>query len=127
TLALLANPEDIPAFRFWLGYGSPSWNAGQYLKLRKYCEEHGEAPREVLRKVQSGEINFRGINALISRFQELNSQLAELNNKEIEDIIDALFPADTEWSKILRESSLLKLQEFEGDDDEDENSFGAPQ
>jgi len=33
-LRLFANAEDRVALRFWLGYGSPSWNRGEYARVR---------------------------------------------------------------------------------------------
>ena len=45
-LTLVADSEDRVSLRFLLGFGSSTWLAGQYAKLRAYCEETGLSPRE---------------------------------------------------------------------------------
>src|SRR4051795_13091134 len=37
-LTLGASPKDRVALRYWLGDGSPSWNARGYAVLRSHCE-----------------------------------------------------------------------------------------
>ena len=44
-LTLAADPEDRVSLRFLLGYGSSTWLAGQYAKLRLYCNQTGFSPK----------------------------------------------------------------------------------
>ena len=56
-LTLLAKPEDRVALRYWLGFGSPSWRAGEYARLRAHCESSGVSQSEALLVLVAGSLS----------------------------------------------------------------------
>lgn len=109
-LRLLANAEDRVALRFWLGLGSPSWNQGEYARLKAACVGSGQSPHETLLAVQSGALRLPGTTKLLQRFQELQNELALLPSLRGIDLVNALFPDGQDWAAPLREAALLRIQ-----------------
>ena len=70
-LTLHCDRDDRVALRYWLGLGSPSWNAGAYKKLRNYCEEENRSPWETLQGLKDGSIKISGTKNLVDRFDTL--------------------------------------------------------
>ncbi|GJL77587.1 MAG: putative DNA helicase II [Nitrospinaceae bacterium] len=121
-LNLFIHKNDRVALRYWLGCGSPSWNGGQYKKLRSFCEESGRSPLEVLERVLNRELEIKGISKLLERFEILKSRLPKLESKSLRETVDLLFPENFKWAKILREASILKLKELEDDEEKEDLS-----
>jgi hypothetical protein len=107
-LTLLGEPEDRVALRFLLGFGfgSTSWLAGQYAKLRAYCEETGVSPKEALDKQVAGVIAIPGIGKLHARYQMIVSRLGELWDRVGEELVNVLFLEDSDDTKLLRDSVM---------------------
>lgn len=116
-LALHVQNEDRVALRYWVGYGSQSWHAVQYSKLRAHCEREGESPWSALERVVDGNLTLRGIDRLVDRFGLLLEQLVALQSLQGQDLIDHLLPAGQEWAANLREAAMLKLTEGTGAED----------
>ena len=57
-LSLLVDPEDRVTLRFWLGYGSATWLAGEYAKLRAHCERSGGSPNEAMKQLHLGTLSI---------------------------------------------------------------------
>ncbi|WP_131783792.1 UvrD-helicase domain-containing protein [Legionella gresilensis] len=110
---LLIDQRDRVALRYWLGCKSPSWNAGEYKKLRDYCETLGDHPIDTLRKIYKKKLTLSGISKIFERFKILEEKLTSMGTLSPVKIIDFLFPENQEWAKIIREACLWKLQELE--------------
>jgi superfamily I DNA/RNA helicase len=106
-LSLAANPEDRVALRYWLGLGSPTWNSGEYGRLRAHCEETGEAPITALERIQRGELIIPGTRRLLRRFEELQAELVALEPLSGDALLDYLFPEDQDDVRLLREAARL--------------------
>jgi DNA helicase-2/ATP-dependent DNA helicase PcrA len=107
-LSLLADRSDRVSFRFWLGYGSPSWREGEYRTVRQHCEQAGLSPWNALEEIDYGNLQLNRVNNVLVRFRELKIQLAQLHPLLGPRLIDALFPDNQPWAKPLREGALLK-------------------
>ncbi len=105
-LTLLANPNDRVALRWWLGNGSTNFLSGQYVKLRKYCEETGKEPRAVLEEVIEKKCSLSGISHLIERYKELRTFLNLYSDKPVEELVDSLMPEENDELAILREVAI---------------------
>jgi superfamily I DNA/RNA helicase len=112
-LQLLSNPQDRVSMRYWLGIGSPSWRRGQYADLRQYCEQNQRSPADVLAEVAAGQIQLAGINQLTARFQELQAELARLNQLSVADLFADLFPSGSPWADPIRDLVTGKVDEVE--------------
>ena len=117
-LSLLAQPDDRPALRWWLGYGSGSWRSGRYAVLRRHCETSGESPRTALERLSAGTLTLPRSDQLVERYRELKDRLKALEGASIEVVMNALFPDGEEWATGLRELAAdvapkcTKISEF---------------
>jgi superfamily I DNA/RNA helicase len=102
-LTLLADNQDRVALRFWLGFGSGTWLAAQYAKLRAHCDASGDAPWNAMEKIDTGALPAIGYANLLTRFRLLKAKLAPLAGLTGFPLIDALFPAGADWAEPLRE------------------------
>lgn len=101
-LTLLAYPEDRVALRHWLGIGSPTCRSGRYRRLRDHCEHSGISPRQALQLLESGELAIPYSGELVQRFRLLREVTEPLQGLVGPDLLDALFPAENEWSAPMR-------------------------
>lgn len=101
-LSLLANPDDIVSLRCWCGFGRSSLRSPAWARLRAYCSEAGENPRQALERLAAGEIGIPHTGELVTRYRELRQRLNDLQNLRGQPLIDALFPADAEWATQFR-------------------------
>jgi superfamily I DNA/RNA helicase len=112
-LQLLNDPQDRVALRYWLGIGSTSWRRGQYASLRAYCELNNRSPADVLAQLVAGQDQLTGVNQLTIRYQDLQAEVARLNQMSIEDLFNDLFPAGSEWADPIRDLVTGKVDEVE--------------
>ncbi|MCL4247132.1 MAG: ATP-dependent helicase [Anaerolineae bacterium] len=100
-LQLAANYFDRPALRAWLGYGSTDLGKKQYKVLRRYCEQTGKNPIEVLAQLDNGIIDDIGgkIDKLIIRFRVLNEKLDYFKSKKPIEVFEEIFPKHEDWAK----------------------------
>lgn len=110
-LTLLSDPEDRVALRFLLGLGSPSWNSGEYGRLREKCEETGLSPWDVLEGLAERSITILNTNRIQSRFQEIKEQMAAIRELKGYALMDELFPSGTEWAASAREAVILRIND----------------
>jgi superfamily I DNA/RNA helicase len=111
-LTLLANREDRVALRCWCGLGSSSLRSGAWVRLREHCESSGESPLAALERMVSGDLSLPYTGDLVTRFQDLQRRLTELEGLQGEALLDALFPVGQQWTNLIR--SLASI--IEGDD-----------
>ena len=105
-LRLLVNRTDRVAIRWWLGHGTPSWQAGAYARLRAHCAADGEEPHVALDKIQSGELALPYSKRLAKRWRELSEALGELHGLLGLSLVDALMPEGDEGCRLLRDAAL---------------------
>jgi DNA helicase-2/ATP-dependent DNA helicase PcrA len=105
-LRLLVDSGDKVALRCWLAFGSPSLRSGEYGRVRDYCSEHGDAPREALDAICAGELKIPYTTHLVNRYRLLNERLEELRNRLGIDIFNRLFPEGEEWAAPFREIAM---------------------
>src|SRR5690606_13311677 len=77
-LKLFVNRDDRVALRWLLGYGSGSWLAAGYRRVRAYSEENGVEPWDALSRLASGELAIPYTNEVVRRFRLLVATLQEL-------------------------------------------------
>jgi len=106
-LTLSSNREDRVALRFWLGLTSPSWNAGEYSRLRAHCEETGEAPIAALERLRIGDLVIPGTARLLARYNALRIELEALVPLTGGALVDYLFPEGEDDVHLLREAAIL--------------------
>jgi len=110
-LSLLSKPDDRVAMRYWLGYGSPSWRKGEYATLRAVCEQSGLPPRAILEEVVAGTREAKGMNALVTRFKELQAIEDKLKSLKGSELLNQVLPEGQKELKILRESVLSMIED----------------
>ncbi len=101
-LTLLANPNDRVALRYWLGDGSPTWNANAYGALRRHCERTGLHPTGALEALANGTISIPHSGPLVTAFQQLRSELDALSGLDVVGVVDRLLPVAQPWAADLR-------------------------
>ncbi|MDI3468516.1 MAG: hypothetical protein OJF62_000579 [Pseudolabrys sp.] len=110
-LALLANPDDRVALRWWLGHESPSKRRNAYSRLRSHCETSGQSPREALDACVAGTLVLPNTTKLVAKYRELTATCESLEALELADLVDTLTPANKDEVAVLREVSTLALEE----------------
>ena len=112
-LTLIASPRDRVSLRFLLGCNSSSWLANQYKLVRNHCELSGAHPWDVLEQLAVSTLQLGRTSELVARFTDVKQELAELEGATLEQLRDRLFPEDMEWAQVIREMSLLDIEELE--------------
>lgn len=106
VLCLLANPDDIPALRVWIGLGTTDLRRAAWEALRKHCESGTDTPRQVLEKVEAGQVKLdvHGTpqKKMVERYKELKARLAAVQSLTGGTLFDALFPDNDEAFESLR-------------------------
>lgn len=107
VLRLLADRKDRVALRFLLGYNranpeNSGWRAGEYARLRSHCEQHNLEPWDVLSSVAAGALTMVGVTAIVAEFRILQAEVAALDGKPAQEVLDALFPSGEAWAEDAR-------------------------
>jgi superfamily I DNA/RNA helicase len=110
-LTLLSQPDDRIALRFLLGLGSPSWNSGEYERLRAKCNENGLSPWRVLEGLVDGTFTIVNTSRILNRFLTIRGQLENIGHLRGYALIDALFPTGVDWSGPAREAIMLRISQ----------------
>ena len=129
-LTLLADPEDRVALRCWCGYGNGTLNEAGWRRLRDYCEETGEAPRESLEQLLAKTIKIPYTGPIVERFKLLLAREAELKALSGHGLADSLFPEGEQWTQALRpivKQAFPEKKEFTREDLLDEIRTGVTQ
>lgn len=111
-LSLLVQQDDPVALRWWLGDGSPSWRAPAYRRLRQYCEAAGRSAADVLVDFASGHLALAGVAPLVTRYRDLQAELAGLAALSLDALIDRLFPDGDDDYLGLREAAMAARATF---------------
>ncbi|MBU1298374.1 MAG: ATP-dependent helicase [Bacteroidetes bacterium] len=110
-LCLVVDDEDRVALRFWLGLGSNSWLENEYRRLREYCEQNDSEPLQVLNQIVDGTIELTKVSNLVNRFRSLIEKLEVLKDLKGQELVDSLFPEKKDWALLLREASMIDLND----------------
>lgn len=113
VLALLANPEDRVALRWFLGSGSNTGLAGQYLKLRQHCEQTGDPPRSILDAIVGGTFRLPGTSQLTAKYRELINIIQNYDGLDLVGFVDQLLPEGDDDLNMLREIALSELSSID--------------
>jgi superfamily I DNA/RNA helicase len=103
-LTLLAKPGDRVALRFLVGSTSDKFYAGQYRRLKNYCEANGLSPRDALGRIVHGTLTIPGTAMVVARYVEVAQIIRGLAGLTGGALIDKLFPETEEWAKPIREA-----------------------
>ena len=106
-LTLLVNRNDRVALRFWLGYGSPTWRTGAYMRLLKHCNDTEKSPWDALEDLEAGKINIPNRNELLKRFKDLKAEISALEPLSGLALLDYLFPDTESDNAAIREAAEL--------------------
>jgi DNA helicase II / ATP-dependent DNA helicase PcrA len=106
-LTLLANRNDRPSLRHWLGEDANDCRRKPYARLRTHCEANGISPREALEQMLAGNLRLAYTGPLVQRFNLLQQRLAALAGLSIPQLIDALFPDGNDGVTTVRQAALL--------------------
>src|SRR3989338_3113675 len=60
---------------------------------------------------------LRRTSGIKKRYQELCSRLASLSSLDLRGVVDALFPENIEWAKVMREVAVLLLDHVDSKSD----------
>jgi hypothetical protein len=112
-LSLLVNVEDRVALRWWLGDGSPSARRTAYQRLRQHCEQTGDSPRAALEELDQGTLILPRAEDLLEQYRNFRGLLANLRDRPLGELVDALLPAGSDECSVLREVALLALPDIE--------------
>jgi DNA helicase II / ATP-dependent DNA helicase PcrA len=113
-LSLIVDSEDLIALRWWLGHGSPSSRKTAYGRLREHCEQAGVSPWAALEALDQGTLSLPKVAELVSKFRELRGILADLKERGLAGIVDALMPANNAECSVLREAAMLVIPDLQG-------------
>jgi len=103
-LMVASDQDDRPALRWLLGYGSADFRAGQYKRLRQFCEIENLSPWEALADIDAGRRQLGRCRTLMERFAQIRDRIAALVELGgAQEIVDELFPADEPEFERMRE------------------------
>ena len=104
-LRLFSNPNDRVSLRAWLGFDSPSLRRRDYSYLREGSRRSNLELWDMLEKLERGLINIPYSNSIKERFKKLKKEFNNLQNRNIAEIIDILFP-DEPGLELIRDAAL---------------------
>lgn len=112
-LILLANPEDRVALRCWCGFGNNSLADAGWARLRTHCESSGDSPWQALENLVGGTLTLPYTGYIVTRFQALQTQIANLTGLTGQPLVDAVFAAADQWAASFREiASSIEEDDF---------------
>ncbi|MEI6665431.1 MAG: ATP-dependent helicase [Chloroflexota bacterium] len=109
-LTLLANPNDSVALRAWCGFRDPGLAARGWRALRNHCDQANIPTRVALEQLHAGDLVLDRSNHLQARFGLLREREHELRGLKGQELLDQLFPADAEWSEMIRELTVEPIE-----------------
>lgn len=110
-LTLLCKPDDRVALGYLLGLDSPSWNTGEYGRLRTHCNETGDSPWQAFENLANGTLQIPRTVSIVRRFNIICERLREVKDLRGYALMDALFPTGQEWSGPVRDVAVLHIDE----------------
>ena len=120
-LTLLANPKDMVALRFLLGFGDAKYRTKSYKHLHDFATESGMASVDVLEKCACGELHVPYISSLITQYRIIKEKLGALKSAaeaEVNSFINLLaedIQENSDFRSILLEAVAKAEHEREED------------
>ena len=112
-LILLANAEDRVALRCWCGFGNNSLADAAWARVRTHCETSGDSPWQAMEKLAAGTLELPHTGYIVTRFQAIQVQIANLNGVTGQPLVDAVFPSTEPWAASFREiASSIEDDDF---------------
>lgn len=112
-LNLLINQDDRVSLRCWVGFGSSTLQTGAWTRIRAACEKSGDSPRQLLEKLSQGTLSIPRTKAVVERYRQLLKALSDLGGLAGGALLDALFPAGSDWAEPFRTlATAIKAEEF---------------
>jgi len=108
-LTLLVDNQDRAALRAWLGAFSDDGRTNAYDRLRNHCQTTGITPYDAMLGVVSGAVKIPYITTLRTRFVALTQKLTALQNEPLQDVVDAVFPANVRNCADVRVLALAAM------------------
>lgn len=109
-LTMLANPQDLVALRYLLGFGAANYRSPSYKKLTQYCKENNMDLFDALEKCSAGSLFIPGISSILKQYEIIKSKLHSLisaAHDNIDDFINILandIPENNDFRSILSEA-----------------------
>ncbi len=116
-LRLVVNENDAVALRVIIGLGDASGRSEAYRHLLSYCNENRIEPRIVLERLREGEKLGLHFRALTEHYSKAIGKLERLRGLTLQDLVNALFPAEIEKMRDLRNIAIDALIEAKTPDD----------
>lgn len=109
-LKLLLNNEDTVALRWLLGRGKSDWRTKPYKRLMSYVRENTTSPWITLTALSEGTLILPHTRTLVSRFEEILTELASLRTAaDLEQFIQLWLPENPET--VLLSETVAKCRE----------------
>ena len=114
-LNLAARPNDRVALRYLLGHDNATCRSNAYLRLIERANKLGINVREVLERIQNGELRIPNTNGILTKYIQIKEEVDTFINTIREDpsrIVDCLAPITDIDSRDLRDilESVLSTQ-----------------
>ena len=123
-LKLLGNRRDRVALRWLLGFGSNTWHAAGYRRVREHSENHGLSPWDTMTQLEDGTIHLPYTDGVTARFRSILQSLADLDQLSgLNSLVDYLFPSGQQETRDIRALSLEVLDKLAILDEDDCESF----
>ncbi len=104
--ALLADPTDMVAFRYWFGHGDPKLASRQYKIVLEQAKVQGVSPQEFVEKNEA--FMKKSLSKVKLRIDTLTQVKAKTTTLSLDEIIELVFPAGVEELRPLHEIAQLK-------------------
>lgn len=115
-LKLLIDRDDRVALRWLVGVDGHQWHAAGYRRVRAYAESSGQTPWEVLEALSAGQLVLPHTGGIVDAFNGVVAQLGELDDLDLSEVVDILFPESQTSTRDIRQLSLDVLDELDFDE-----------
>ncbi len=110
-ITLLEDPDDRVALRAWLALGSSTERRGPYRRLYAAARERACSVREILDRLDDGELSIPHTGGALDRYRELLVALENLPGvaDRPTELIDRLMPEEDNELDLLRQTALAAV------------------
>lgn len=114
-LTLLADPDDRVALRAWLAFGSTTERRPAYRRLYAAAREHDVDVKDILARLERGEMTLPYTRGAVDRYRELLVILDNLEDlrDDLPHLVDRLLPERADGLELLRAAALSAASEAE--------------
>jgi superfamily I DNA/RNA helicase len=111
VLTLLATPTDGPALRAYLGLAKPDWWTNIYGRVRSAAIQESMSVFDFLEAVSIGNKPCPSYcQEMVNRFSVLHTRLDALKGKQLQELIDSLWPAASTECAEIRGLALIAME-----------------